>query len=135
MLFRAVMPCCWLRHDLGMVPTLTGTGIISGSLVILLGVKSLNKARERVPRLASLHLCQHRLGLWEPEGHVHTPIHLHRHRQRGTALLLLTSRGIQQAQAAVAVCLDRTPAPRRHGVPTTITMDGSDANSFPPASR
>jgi hypothetical protein len=32
MLFRAVMPCCWLRHALGMLPTLTGTGTISGSL-------------------------------------------------------------------------------------------------------
>src|SRR5438067_2503894 len=33
MLFRAVMLCCWLRHDLRMFPTLTGTGIISGSLM------------------------------------------------------------------------------------------------------
>jgi len=54
-----------------------------------LDVKSLTKARERVPRWASLHLCQRRLGLWEPAGHVHTPIPLHRHRQRGPGLLLL----------------------------------------------
>jgi hypothetical protein len=26
------MPCCWLRHDLGMFPTLTETSTISGSL-------------------------------------------------------------------------------------------------------
>jgi hypothetical protein len=26
------MPCCWLRHDLEMFPTLIGTGMISGPL-------------------------------------------------------------------------------------------------------
>ena len=77
-----------------------------------LGVKSRIKARERVSRWASLHLCQRRLGLWEPEGHVHTPIPRHRQRQRGTGLLLLTRRGLQQAQAAVAVRLERTHAHR-----------------------
>src|SRR5215471_6333928 len=39
----------------------------------------------------SIPLCQCRLGLWEPEGHLHTSLPLRRYRQRGTGLLTLPS--------------------------------------------
>src|SRR2546422_2591707 len=61
-------------------------------------------------RSSRVHLRQCRLGLWEPEGHLHTSIHLNRHRQLGTGLLSLAERGIQRAEAAVAVRLERAHA-------------------------
>ena len=59
--------------------------------------------------LLPLHLRQRRLGLGQPEGHVHRPIHLDRRRQGRPGRLLLTSRGIQPAKAPVAVGLERAP--------------------------
>jgi hypothetical protein len=43
---------------------------------------------------SSLHLRQRRLGLWQPEAHIHTSIHLDSRRQRGTGLLPLAGHGI-----------------------------------------
>src|SRR3989442_919638 len=53
------------------------------------------------------HLRHHRLRLGQPERHVHRLVHRDRCRQRGAGLLLLADRGIQRAQAAVAVGLER----------------------------
>ena len=98
--------------------------------VTALGEQSRNKAREPFLGSAPLHLCQHFLGLWEPQGYVHGLVQIDSRGELGASLLLLTGRGIQLAQAAVAVRLEReTHAHRRHDVPTTMTMDGSDANA------
>src|SRR4030095_7562851 len=76
----------------------------------VLGEKSRNKASERFLRSALLYLGQRRLGLRQPERHLHGAIEVDRGRQRGTGLLLLADRGIQHAQTAVAVGLERTHA-------------------------
>src|SRR5262245_55902891 len=62
------------------------------------------------PRSSRVYLRQCRFGLWEPEGHLHTAILLNRHRQLGTGLLALADCGIQQAEAPVAVGLERAHA-------------------------
>ena len=54
----------------------------------------------------SAHLRQHRLGLGQPEGHVHDTIHLDSRGQRRAGLGSLAHRGIQCAQAKVAVGLE-----------------------------
>ena len=56
------------------------------------------------------HLRQHRLYLGQPEGHLHGAIHLHGGGQRSTGLLLLACLGVQHAEAAVAVRLERAHA-------------------------
>ena len=60
--------------------------------------------------IITLYLRQRRLGLWEPEGHLHGPVHLHGRGQRGARLLLLARRSIQRAEAPVAVGLERAHA-------------------------
>ena len=52
------------------------------------------------------HLRQRRLGLREPEGHLHSLIHLDSGRQLGTGLLPLPGGGIQRAEAPVTVRLE-----------------------------
>src|SRR5262245_57805653 len=74
--------------------------------VTALGEKSRNTARDRFLRSALLYLDQRRLGLREPEGHLHTSIHLHRRRELGTGLLILAELRIQRAKAPVAVRLE-----------------------------
>jgi hypothetical protein len=46
------------------------------------------------PPLLALHLRQRRLGLWQPEGHLHTSVHLNSRSQLGARLLLLADLGI-----------------------------------------
>src|SRR5215813_1796117 len=60
--------------------------------------------------LLPLRLCQCGLCLGQPEGNVHGAVHLDSRRQRATGLLPLTGRGVQGAQAAVAVGLERAHA-------------------------
>ena len=62
------------------------------------------------PSSSPLHLCQRRLGLGQPERHVHGTIHLDSHGQRSADLFPLAYRGIQSAEAPVAVGLERTHA-------------------------
>src|SRR5215831_15321143 len=57
-----------------------------------------------------LHLCQHRLGLGQPEGHVHGAVHFDGSSQDGTGLFPLTGRGVQRAEATVAVGHERAQA-------------------------
>jgi hypothetical protein len=80
--------------------------------VTVLGETSRHKARERVPRSSTLYLRQRRLGLWEPEGHLHSTVHVDRRRQCGARLLLLAHRGIQCSQTPLAVGLERAHAQR-----------------------
>src|SRR5712692_6758753 len=80
------------------------------SSVTLLGEKSRNKARERFPRSAPLHLCQRRFGLWEPEGHLHGMVQIDSHGECGAGLLPLAGGGIQGAEAAVTAGLERAHA-------------------------
>ena len=75
-----------------------------------LGEKSLNKTQKRFPRSSSLYLCQRRLGLKQPERHLHSAVHLVGREQRGAGLLPLASRVIQRTEAAVAVRLERAHA-------------------------
>src|SRR5215510_3096398 len=57
-----------------------------------------------------VHLCQCRLGLREPEGHVHRLVHLNSRRQLSAGLLRLASLCIQPAEPPVAVGLERAHA-------------------------
>src|SRR5215510_16046856 len=57
--------------------------------------------------LLSLHLCQCRLCLGQPEGHVHGAVHLDGGGQGGANLLPLAGCRIQRAEATVAVGLER----------------------------
>ena len=75
-----------------------------------LGGMSRNTAREHFLKSSPLDLGQRRLGFWEPKGHLHDPIEADRRRQLSTGLLLLAGRGIQRAQATMAVGHDRTHA-------------------------
>src|SRR2546428_8725187 len=64
-----------------------------------------------LPLVQSLfHLCQRRLYLRQPEGHLHGAIHRQGGGQLSASLLLLACLGVQRAQAAVAVSLERTHA-------------------------
>ena len=64
-----------------------------------------------LPLVQSLfHLRQRRLYLRQPEGHLHGAIHLHGGGQLSAGLLLLASLGVQHAEAAVAVGLERAHA-------------------------
>src|SRR5262249_21042889 len=56
------------------------------------------------------HLRQRRLGLGEPEGHLHSTVHLQGGRECSAGLLWLTGRCIQRAEAAVTVGLEREHA-------------------------
>src|SRR5262245_42943663 len=78
--------------------------------VPMLGGMSRNTAREHFLKSSPLDLGQRRLGFWEPKGHLHDPIEVDRRRQRSTGLLLLAGRGIQRAQAMMAVGHERTHA-------------------------
>jgi hypothetical protein len=60
--------------------------------------------------VSSRHLHQRRFGLGKPEGHVHDAIQGDGGSQLGAGLLPLTGRGVQGAQAAVAVGLERAHA-------------------------
>ena len=62
-----------------------------------------NKARECFPRSSPLYLGQRRLGLGQPERHVHGPIHLDGRSQLGAGLLALAGGGIERAKGTVAV--------------------------------
>ena len=63
-----------------------------------------------LPWSSPLHLCQRRLRLGQPEGHLHSPVQVDGSRQLCTGLLPLTGRGIQRAEAPVAVGLERAHA-------------------------
>jgi hypothetical protein len=63
-------------------------------------------ASVRFPCSSSFHLCERCLGLREPEGHLHSTVHVDRHRQLGTGLLALLGRSIQRAEAPVTVRLE-----------------------------
>ena len=82
--------------------------------VTVLGEKSRNKARERFPGSLPFYLRQRCLCLGEPEGHLHTSIHLDRCRQLRTSLLPQARRGIQPTEAPVAMGLERAH-PQRLG--------------------
>src|SRR5215813_9048051 len=58
----------------------------------------------------ALHSPQRRLRLGQPESHVHVTVEGYGGGQLGTGLLPLASRGIQRAQAQVAVGLERAHA-------------------------
>jgi hypothetical protein len=58
----------------------------------------------------SPHLHQRGLRLGEPEGHVHRLVERDGRRQRAAGLLCLPERGSEQAQAVVAVGLERAQA-------------------------
>lgn len=58
----------------------------------------------------SCHLHQRRLGLGQPEGHVHSAVQRDGSGQFSAGLLPLTSRGVQGAEAEVTVGLERTHA-------------------------
>src|SRR5713101_630686 len=60
--------------------------------------------------LSPLHLRQHRCCLREPESHLHSTVERDGRRQCSTRLLLLTGRGIQCPNAAVAVRPQRAHA-------------------------
>ena len=62
-----------------------------------------------IPLLA-LHLCPRRLGLRQPEGHVHGAVEVQSGRECGAGLLPLANRGIQHTEATVAVGLERAHA-------------------------
>src|SRR5262245_36127594 len=64
----------------------------------------------RAPTAISLHLRQRLLCLREPEGHLHVAIQVDGGGQSGTCLLLLTLSGVQHAEAAVAMRLERAHA-------------------------
>jgi hypothetical protein len=49
----------------------------------------------------SLHLLQCRLGLWQPEGHLHTSVHLDRRRERSPGLFRLASLRMQRANSGL----------------------------------
>ena len=57
-----------------------------------------------------LYLRQHRLGLGQPEGHLHRPVQRRWRGQRGAGLLRLAGLGIQCAKAPAAVRLERAHA-------------------------
>src|SRR5712691_12507823 len=63
-------------------------------------------ARAPLPRLP--YLCQRRLRLWQPEGHVHVTVQVDGRGQGGTGLLPPTDLHIQGAKATVAVGLEWT---------------------------
>src|SRR5215475_1540017 len=87
-----------------------GTEMSMLSGVTALGEKSLTKTPKRLPRSSSLYLCQRRLGLKQPERHLHSAVHLVGRGQRGAGLLPLARRAIQRPEAAVAVRLERAHA-------------------------
>jgi hypothetical protein len=60
--------------------------------------------------LLPLHLRQYRLGLWQPEGHLHRLVQVYGSRQLSTGMLPLAGRGIQRAEATVAVGHERAHA-------------------------
>src|SRR5262245_64604809 len=86
------------------------TGARARSCATLLGEGSRTKARERVPRSSTLYLRQRRLGLRQPERHLHGSIEVDRRRQLDTGLLPLTERGIQGTETQVAVRQQRAHA-------------------------
>src|SRR5712691_4392396 len=53
----------------------------------------------------SYHLRQCGFRLWQPEGHLHSAVQRNGGRQGGAGLLALAGRGVQRAEAAVAVGL------------------------------
>jgi len=61
-------------------------------------------------RSDSGHLRQRRLGLGEPEGHVHGAIHLNRGGQFRPSLLTLVRPGVEGAETQVAMRLQRAHA-------------------------
>ena len=61
-------------------------------------------------KLLPLHLCQRRLGLGQPEGHVHGAVQLDGSGQLGAGLLPLARLGVQRAEAEVAVGQERAHA-------------------------
>jgi len=69
------------------------------------GGRQSDQARRKSPS-PPLHLGQRRLGLGQPEGHVHGVVQRHGGIHLGTGLLALASRGVQGAEAAVAVRLE-----------------------------
>jgi hypothetical protein len=75
-----------------------------------MGEKSRNTASERFLRSASLCLGQRHRSLRQPEGHLHGLVEIDSSRECSTDLFPLPRRGIQDAQAAVAVGLERTHA-------------------------
>src|SRR5262245_30523488 len=62
-----------------------------------------------IPLLA-FRLCQRRLGLRQPESHVHGTVEVQSSRECGAGLLLHSGRGIQGTEAAVAVGRKRAHA-------------------------
>ena len=58
----------------------------------------------------SLRLCQCRLGLRQPEGHLHGAVEVNGGGECGAGQLVLAGGGIQRAEAAVAVRLERPHA-------------------------
>src|SRR5262245_10396526 len=75
-----------------------------------LGETSRNKISERFPGLTPLYLCQRRFGFREPEGHVHGLVQIDSRGELGTGLLALAGHGRQDAEAPVAVGLERAQA-------------------------
>src|SRR5262245_42448631 len=61
-------------------------------------------------RCSREHLCQRRFCFGEPEGHLHSTVHLDGRGECDVGLLHLASRGIQHTDAAVAVRLEWTHA-------------------------
>src|SRR5215470_17718204 len=59
--------------------------------------------RATVDRSSPLHLRQRRLGLRQPERHLHRLVHRDSRRQLSTGLFALADRSIPHAQTAVAV--------------------------------
>src|SRR2546429_3737117 len=72
--------------------------------------ESRKKASERFLRSALLYLGQRRLGLREPERHLHGTVHLHGRGQFSTGLLPLAGGRIQRAETPVAVGHERAHA-------------------------
>src|SRR3989442_8006330 len=77
------------------------------TLTPTLGALLHDTGREPSPSSSSLHLRQRCLGLGQPEGHVHGVVQRDSGRQLGAGQLSLAGRGIQRAQAEVAVGLER----------------------------
>src|SRR5215467_13980290 len=73
-------------------------------------LEHLHAAGWRVPHLASLHLHERGFRLGEPEGHVHRLVQREGCRQLAVGALRLPDRGSEQAQAPVAVGLERAQA-------------------------
>ena len=61
-------------------------------------------------RWACFYLREHRLGLGQPESHLHRPVQLDGRRQGGTGLLPSSHLAVEPTQSMVAVGLERTHA-------------------------